>query len=108
MVFDNGVPASRGVIDGESLRFRFSPRDAKIWSYEIKSDFASLNGVTGKFNAVPPPAARTSVASVMHPHWWIDDPNPATAEGIHPGAKSVNQWRKDFLMDFAQRMDRCR
>jgi hypothetical protein len=108
MVFDNGVPASRGVIDGEFLRFRFSPRDAKIWSYEIKSDFPSLDGVTGKFNAVPPPASRTNVASVIHPFWWIDDPNPAAAEGIHPGAKSVNQWREDFLIDFAQRMDRCR
>jgi hypothetical protein len=26
-------------------------------------------------------------------NWWIDDPDPAAAEGVYPGAKSVNQWR---------------
>ncbi len=39
MIFDGGVPVSRGVIEGDKLRFRFSPRDAKLWSYIIKSDF---------------------------------------------------------------------
>lgn len=34
------------------------------------------------------------------------DPDPAAAEGVHPGAKSVNQWREAFLRDFANRMDR--
>jgi hypothetical protein len=43
----------------------------------------------------------------IHPNWWIDDPQPTAAEGVHPGAKSVNQWRVEFLGDFQQRMDRC-
>lgn len=108
MIFDRGVPASDGVNEGKILRFRFSPRDAKVWNYEIKSDFAALDGKTGSFNAVPPPIERTSKASTIHPNWWIDDPDPAAAVGVHPGAKTVSQWREEFLGDFAARMDRCR
>ncbi|TWU29841.1 pectate lyase [Bythopirellula polymerisocia] len=107
MIFDGGVPASKGVIEGDVLRFRFSPRDAKVWSYVIKSDFAGLDGKSGKFEAVSPPITRTGRRSTVHPNWWIDDPDPAVAEGVHPGAKSVNRWREDFLRDFAGRMDRC-
>ncbi|WP_148072847.1 DUF1593 domain-containing protein [Bythopirellula goksoeyrii] len=107
MIFDGGMPISTGVIEGDVLRFRFSPRDAKVWTYVIKSDFAGLDGKSGKFDAVPPPTSRTSRRSTFHPNWWIDDPDPAAAEGVHPGAKSVSQWRVDFLSDFADRMDRC-
>lgn len=107
MIFDGGVPASPAMLEGQVLRFRFSPRDAKVWSYQIKSDFAGLDGKSGKFTAVPPTPERTGKPSTVHPNWWIDDPDPMTAEGVHPGAKSVNQWREDFLRDFATRMDRC-
>jgi hypothetical protein len=106
MMFDNRIPAV-GVQEGKALRFRFAPRDAKIWPYTIRSDFAGLDGQSGKFTALPPPVERTRIPSARHPNWWIDDPDPAVAEGVHPGAKSVNQWRVDFLRDFAARMRRC-
>jgi hypothetical protein len=105
-IFDGRIPAEV-VNDGRSLRFRFSPRDAKVWTYEIRSDFAGLDGQVGKFTAVPPPIERTSRPSSSHPEWWIDDPDPAAAEGVHPGAKSVSRWREEFLRDFAARMLRC-
>jgi len=108
MIFDGGVPAAPAQLEDQVLRFRFSPRNAKVWSYVIKSDFAGLDGKSGKFTAVPPPLDRTSLPSTVHPNWWIDDPDPKTAEGVHPGAKSVNQWREDFLRDFAARMERCK
>lgn len=108
MTFDGSRPVSEGVDEGEVLRFRFSPRDAKVWPYLIESDFPGLDGATGKFHAVPPPVERTSKPSATHPNWWIDDPDPAAAEGVHPGAKSVNQWREEVLRDFAERMDRCK
>ena len=106
MVFDGRIPAV-GVNDGRVLRFRFSPRDAKVWPYVIRSDVAELDGRSGAFSAVPPPVERTRRSSTVHPSWWIDDPDPATAEGIHPGAKSVNRWREEFLGDFAARLRRC-
>jgi Cellulose-binding Sde182, nucleoside hydrolase-like domain len=99
MIVDGRVPV-RGVTDGRVMRFRFSPRDAKVWSYV-------LDGVAGQFTAVPPSTEQTRRVSSLHPQWWIDDPDPDAAEGIHPGAKSVNRWRRAFLEDFAVRMRRC-
>jgi hypothetical protein len=42
----------------------------------------------------------------VQPNWWTDDPDPAAAEGIHRGARTVNQWRVEFLRDFADRLRR--
>lgn len=106
MIFDGRIPAV-ATNDGQVLRFRFSPRDAKVWPYRIQSDIAGLNGQSGKFTALPPPVERTRKPSTMHPNWWTDDPDPAAAEGVHSGAKSVSQWRVEFLRDFAERMQRC-
>jgi len=107
MIFDGRIPAP-AVRDDQVLRFRFSPRDAKVWPYVIRSDSPALDGQSGKFTAVPPPTARTSRPSPSHPNWWTDDPDPAAAEGPHAGAKSVSQWREAFLNDFAARLLRCR
>jgi hypothetical protein len=107
MVFDGRIPAV-ATNDGVVLRFRFSPRDAKVWPYVIRSDFSKLDGQSGAFTAAPPTADRTARASTTHPNWWIDDPEPSAAEGIHPGAKSVNRWREEFLRDFAARLLRCK
>jgi len=105
MVFDNRIPAV-AVRDGATLRFRFSPRDAKVWPYVIRSTFAALDSQAGSFTAIPPPAERTARPAARHPQWWIDDPDPAAAEGAHAGAKSVSRWREAFLQDFAERLRR--
>ncbi|MCO5350821.1 MAG: DUF1593 domain-containing protein [Bryobacteraceae bacterium] len=106
MLVDNRIPAP-AFIDGRVLRFRFSPRDAKIWPYVIESLYPPFHGQTGAFTATPPPRERTRQPDPGHPNWWIDDPDPAAAEGIHPGAKHVNLWRTEFLKDFAARLERC-
>jgi hypothetical protein len=105
MIFDGRIPAV-AANDGRVLRFRFSPRDAKVWPYVIRSDVSGLDGQSGAFTAVPPAVARTGRPSAVHPNWWTDDPDPSAAEGVHPGAKSVSRWREDFLRDFAARLSR--
>ena len=97
----------RDALTRRALRFRFSPRDAQVWPYVLRSDFAGLDGKSGAFTAVPPPPERTSRPSRVHPDWWLDDPDPNSAEGLHPGARSVNVWREVVLRDFAARLRRC-
>jgi hypothetical protein len=106
MLIDGRIPAP-ATRERDVLRFRFSPRDARIWPYVIQSDVPGLDGLTGRFSAVPPPIARTSRASTTHPNWWTDDPDPAMAEGVHAGARSVSRWRAAFLADFARRLRRA-
>jgi Cellulose-binding Sde182, nucleoside hydrolase-like domain len=106
MIVDGRIPVA-GMRDGRVLRFRFSPRDAKVWPYVIRSDVPGLDGQSGQFTAAAAPAERATRPSRLHPHWWIDDPDPAAAEGIHAGAKHVNRWREAFLRDFADRLNRC-
>jgi hypothetical protein len=103
VLFDNRIPVAV-VHDGATLRFRFSPRDAKVWPYVIRSDFAALDGAKGEFTAF---ALRGGPASARHPNWWTDDPAPAVAEGVHAGARTVSRWREEFLRDFADRLARC-
>lgn len=106
ILFDNRISVA-GDIAGAIVRFRFSPRDAKLWPYVIQSDVAALDGQSGAFTATLPPAAKTAQASVRRPNWWTDDPAPAAREGVHAGAKHVNRWREEFLRDFAVRLARC-
>lgn len=106
LLVDNRINVA-GATDGRTLRFRFSPRDAKLWPYVVRSDFAGLDGRTGAFTAVLPPPEKTSRVSARLPNWWIDDPAPEAREGVHLGAKHVSRWREDFLRDFAARMLRC-
>ena len=105
MIVDNRIPAI-ATHDGRVLRFRFSPRDAKVWPYVIRSTFSGLDGQSGSFRAVLAPAERARQPSTRHPHWWIDDPDPAAAEGVHSGARTVSRWREEFLRDFADRLRR--
>jgi Cellulose-binding Sde182, nucleoside hydrolase-like domain len=105
MIFDGRIPAPAGN-DGRVLRFRFSPRDAKVWTYVIRSSFARLDGQSGRFSALPPPIERTGRPSSRHPHWWTDDQDPAASEEGHAGARTVSRWREQFLRDFAERLER--
>ena len=106
MVFDNRV-AMPGGREGNRLRFRFSPRDSKVWSYAIKSPDKEIDGKSGQFTAVQAPLSRTSHPSITHPNWWTDNQDPSLAEGVHAGARTVSSWRLQFLRDFAGRLRRC-
>lgn len=111
-------PHARLVVENQSLigyaagdgtmRFRFSPKDAKTYSFRIRSNVPALDGKTGGITAVAPPADAAQRPSSKHPNWWTDDPAPEFAEDGHIGARTVNRWREEYLRDFAERMQRCR
>ena len=46
------------------------------------------------------------------PHWFLDLTDEAwtarSGSAVYPGANTVNQWRRAYLADWAQRMERCR
>ncbi|NQV34223.1 MAG: DUF1593 domain-containing protein [Phycisphaeraceae bacterium] len=41
------------------------------------------------------------------PVYWHDNPDKTLIDHQKPGARTVNQWRRDYLMDWAGRMDRA-
>lgn len=111
-------PEARMVVENQSLighadgsgamRFRFCPKDPKAYHYTIRSNVPSLDGRTGEITAVVPAMDAALAPDPKFPNWWTDDPSPAVAEGPHHGARTVSQWREQFLRDFAARFERCR
>lgn len=99
----------RGTIDAQgAIRFRFSPKEAKAYSYTIRGNIPALAGKMGALTSVKPPPDAAARPSAGMPNWWTDDPSPVAAEGRRIGVKTVNRWREDFLRDFAARMLRCK
>ena len=90
-----------------SMRFRFCPKAAGGYRFEVVGNVPALDGQTGGITACPPSPAAAERPAAELPHWWTDDPSPEAAEGPHHGAGTVNRWREDFLGDFAERMLRC-
>jgi hypothetical protein len=88
--------------------FWLCPKESKDWRFAITSDDPAIDGTTGGFRSEPPPPGRRAEPAARHPHWWTDDPDPVVAEGPHQGAKTVSRWRREFLTDFANRLDRSR
>lgn len=107
MVIENQRLA--GHVDGTgSIRFRFCPKDAKVYRYTIAGNLPSLEGSRGEITVFPPAQAAALTPDPRWANWWTDDPSPEAAEGIHQGARSISVWREEFLRDFAARLDRCR
>ncbi len=86
-------------------KIRFVPKEVSDWTYVIHSDIPELDGQSGSFRSTPEEAGTREKGPLTH--WWTDRLEEEWAEGPHKGAKTVSQWRKEFLMDFAARYDRC-
>jgi hypothetical protein len=90
-----------------TMRLRFCPKAAKPHDFRIASNVPALDGRTGGIAVYLPSPDIAQRPAQNLPNWWTDDPSPNVAEGSHHGAKTVSQWREDFLRDFANRMLRC-
>jgi len=89
-------------------RVEIEPKEAKPYRYTFEGNVPGLVGSAGEisiFAAAPEAALRPDP---LLPHWWTDDPDSGLAEGPHQRARSVSQWREQFLSDFADRLERCR
>jgi hypothetical protein len=107
--------AKQGALDSAPAQGFSQPTEGSTWIVQRAraADARPLwllvwGGIDDQFTAVMPPTSRTSRPSSVHPHWWTDDPDPAVAEGVHHGARTVNQWRDAYLRDFADRLRRLR
>ena len=98
-----------GFVDDAGVwHFIFSPKEAKAWSYTIKSTHPALDGQTGGFTSYWSTPDLAAKPSPRYPNWWADNLDPAVAERNFAGAKTVSKWREEFLRDFAVRMERCK
>ncbi|WP_425465757.1 nucleoside hydrolase-like domain-containing protein [Oleiharenicola lentus] len=98
-----------GHLDGNgSVRFRFCPKEARLYRYTIRSNVPALDGLQGEITSAPLTPDLALRPDPALPNWWTDDPSPDLREGAIPGARTINQWREDFLRDFADRLERCR
>ena len=97
-----------GAPDGQGrMRFRFCPRDAKVFRFAMRSNVTAIDGRHGALTVYRPALDVAQRPSKRWPNWWTDDPHPKFADGAHDGTRTVNQWREVFLSDFARRIDRC-
>lgn len=94
-------------LDDGTLRFRFSPKTDKVYHFEVISNVSDLNGLKGAVSSYIPTADLAATPSEKYPNWWTDDPRPQYLVGRHIGAKTVSDWREEFLGDFAERINRC-
>jgi hypothetical protein len=103
-----------GYVPGDgTVRLRFSPKAARVFHFEIRSNVPALSGQTGAITAYTPEPDVVLQPSPRLPNWWTDNPARGVAQrylGVHTvlGAKTVSQWRQDYLGDFAARMARCK
>ena len=87
-------------------KMRWSPKLVGEWSYVVKSKIPELNGKTGQFVSVPENTLPADPNAIQHKNWWTDILDPEYKDGLHSGAKTVNVYRQQYLLDFAKRADR--
>ncbi|MDC7232757.1 MAG: DUF1593 domain-containing protein [Spirochaetales bacterium] len=95
------------LMDDGRILFRFCPKSAKVFNFEVRSTHPELNELQGAISVLLPEPERMLEPDPSLPNWWTDDPRLENAEGEHHGAKTVSKWRQDFLFDFASRINRC-
>ena len=106
LVDNQQLPGERNG-DG-SFVFRFCPKSAKAYRFQVKYSDSKLRDVAGGITVHAPDLKQTAIPGQSLPNWWTDDLSAKHAEGTHHGAKTVSRWRADYLLDFANRMRRCR
>lgn len=96
-----------GQVESGMVRFRFCPKAAKRYQLSLGSNHEQFDGKTAEITVVIPDLNNAHNSKWSVPNWWTDNPSPEFAEGTIMGAKTVSQFRQQYLSDFAERMQRC-
>ena len=85
---------------------RYAPKKAETLTYQLSSDIPGLQKQSGKFvvDDIWPGKSR-STDYKFGPNWYTDSSAPSLLDGIWQGAKTVQKWRTDALMDWAKRWE---
>lgn len=83
---------------GEASTGRIKMGDTPSLAYLLRGQAGDPTAEHWGGRFVPHPAGR--------PRWWVDDPSPAWQVADRAGARTVSQYREQFLRDWQQRMRR--
>ncbi|MCM1557134.1 MAG: DUF1593 domain-containing protein [Anaeroplasma bactoclasticum] len=89
-------------------RIRFMPKSLGVFEYKIKSEIEELNHHKGAFTAIPESSIHRLPKGQNLKNWWADKLDDEFREGVIDGAKSLNQYRKEFLDSFSKRFKRLK
>ena len=83
---------------------RYAPKRAETLTYTIKSKISELNGKTGEFvvdNNWPGISRHTNYP--FGANWYTDRSDPQLFDGEWQGARTIQKWRSEALLDWAAR-----
>jgi hypothetical protein len=85
---------------------RYAPKKTETLTYLVTSEIPGFQKQSGKFVADDIwPGKSRSTDYQLGPNWYTDRSDPSLFDGIWQGAKSVQKWRTDALIDWAKRWD---
>ena len=85
---------------------RYAPKKAETLTYEISSEILGLSGHKGQFvvsNVWPSNPSENDYK--LGDNWYIDPSNPELFNDGWQGAKTVLNWRREALSDWAKRWE---
>ncbi|MBX2874866.1 MAG: DUF5060 domain-containing protein [Saprospiraceae bacterium] len=108
---DSGTESIWIEIDGQRIdgfykgsgiyNIRFVPKRADQWAYEVHCTTPHLDGTTGGFVSTVPWPGQEKAGDLEVNRWWSDRTESDTYLDQYQGAKTVAQWRKAYLSDWA-------
>lgn len=89
-----------------TYRVRYAPKAPAVLSYTLASSLPELDGGKGILVVGPSwPGNGSADSFPLGEHWYTDCQDPQLFEGIWQGSRTVSQWRKEILEDWAVRWE---
>lgn len=85
---------------------RYSPKRPETSSYETHSSIKELDGLEGQYLSTNPwPGKPNKDDYILGNQWYGDMPDAELFLEDQQGARTISQFRKEYLMDWAKRWD---